>query len=146
MCELVFLNRIISSPDPVFESWTTTLCTQIIQCLNIFSACVLYLRPLLRSLQSGFLRVDDLRRQGFGDYFTGQSTDHGQINPINENQPRSWHSLVAMNNSVGNRHKTDIIGGSQGTEQAAASRSSQSHAIRQTTTIQIEIAPASHSK
>ena len=143
MCKLVFLNRTISSHDPVFDSWTTTICTQIIQCLNIFCACVLYLRPLLRSLQSGFLRVDDLRRQGFGDYFPSQSTDHGQLSPTNKHQPRFTDSLIAIKNSHENSHSTEGNEDSRGTEQVAVGRNSRPHTNRQTTTIQIEISPAS---
>ena len=138
ICKLVFLNRNLTSGDSFFQSWTTTLCTQIIQCLNLFSACVLYLRPLLRSLQSGFLRVDDLRRQGFGDYFTSQFTDPGQISPVKENPPRFWDLLVALNKSDGARHTIGVTGGTHRIEQDTVRPESQSQMIRQTTTIHIE--------
>ena len=46
-----------------------TLCTQIIQCLSILTTCLVYLKPFLDSLETGFIQVGDLKRRrvpGFG--------------------------------------------------------------------------------
>ena len=50
--------------DPFFATWPMTICTQLIQFLSLLSACVLYLRPFLEALTSGFINGDDLRRRG----------------------------------------------------------------------------------
>ncbi|TGO46529.1 hypothetical protein BOTNAR_0581g00040 [Botryotinia narcissicola] len=61
-CQLYYLNQRIS--DPTFDPWRTTICNQIVQCLSIITACVPYLKMFLDSLESGLLRLDDLRRRG----------------------------------------------------------------------------------
>ncbi|KAF7920718.1 hypothetical protein EAE99_008012 [Botrytis elliptica] len=61
-CQLFFLNQRIK--DPTFDPWRTTICNQIVQCLSIITACVPYLKIFLNSLESGLLRLDDLRRRG----------------------------------------------------------------------------------
>lgn len=69
ICQLVYLNRIKPSDDLTFEVWRMTLCTQIVQCLSIVTTCLVYLKPFLDSLETGFIQVGDLRRQqisGFG--------------------------------------------------------------------------------
>ena len=69
VCQMVYLNRIEPSDDLTFEVWRVTLCTQIVQCLSILTTCLVYLRPFLDSLETGFIQVGDLRRQqvsGFG--------------------------------------------------------------------------------
>ena len=69
ICQMVYLNRIKPSGDMTFEIWPVTVCTQIVQCLSIMTTCLVYLRPFLDSLETGFIQVGDLRRQhvpGFG--------------------------------------------------------------------------------
>ncbi|KAF7889638.1 uncharacterized protein EAF02_002053 [Botrytis sinoallii] len=61
-CQLFYLNQKIE--DPTFDPWRTTICNQIVQCLSIITACVPYLKMFLNSLESGLLRLDDLRRRG----------------------------------------------------------------------------------
>ena len=73
MCKLAFWNRIPHPTDPTLDTWPATICTQIIQCLSLSSACFLYLKPFLDSVQSGFIRSDDLRRRG-SDYKSAGST------------------------------------------------------------------------
>ena len=69
ICQMVYLNRIKPSGDLTFEIWPVALCTQIVQCLSILTTCLVYLKPFLDSLETGFIQVGDLRRQrvpGFG--------------------------------------------------------------------------------
>ena len=69
ICQLTYLNRIKPSGDLTFEIWPVTLCEQIVQCLSILTTCIVYLKPFLDSLESGFIQVGDLRRRhvpGFG--------------------------------------------------------------------------------
>ena len=53
------------------------ICTQTIQCLEIIAACVLYLKPLLDSLDSGFIRSGDLLRRGEAGYEHSRSRRRG---------------------------------------------------------------------
>ena len=63
ICKLVYWNRIRDSEDAVHDFWPVS-CTQVIQALSILSACILYLKPFLETLESGFFGSDDLRRRG----------------------------------------------------------------------------------
>ena len=64
VAQIVFSNRAVSTNDQSFDLWPAVLCTQIVQALSITTACILYLRPFLESLESGLIRIDDLRRRG----------------------------------------------------------------------------------
>ena len=75
MCKLVYWNRIRGSDDPVFDLWPVIICTEVIQGLSILCACILYLKPFLETLESGFFGGDDLRRRG-GSAFDGYGS-HG---------------------------------------------------------------------
>ena len=69
ICQIIYLNRIKATSDLTFEIWPVTLCTQIVQCFSILTTCLVYLRPFLDSLETGFIQVGDLRRRhvsGFG--------------------------------------------------------------------------------
>ncbi|KAG4034539.1 hypothetical protein MFRU_003g04980 [Monilinia fructicola] len=50
------------SGEPFFF-WSFIMSTLLAQCLGIVSACILYLKPFLKSLNSGMMRNDDLRRR-----------------------------------------------------------------------------------
>ncbi|KAF6221246.1 hypothetical protein HO133_002101 [Letharia lupina] len=73
-CKLVFWNNTQDLQKPGHNPWTVTLCTQIIQCLSIVSACFLYLKPFLDSVESGFIRSDDIRRRGTNEYHRHHTT------------------------------------------------------------------------
>lgn len=45
-------------------SWKVVVCSQCIQCLSILPVCLLHLKQFLDSLESGFIGIDDLARQG----------------------------------------------------------------------------------
>ena len=79
--QIIFLDRTSHTLDPIHSTWPVTICTQIIQCLGIVTACVVYLRPFLDSIQTGFIQVDDMRRRqlsGFG-YNPGQQDQKGVL-------------------------------------------------------------------
>ena len=68
ICQLVYINKITSTSDATFDVWPIAICAQVAQCLSIITACTFYMKPLLDSLQSGFLQVGDLRRQQLPGY------------------------------------------------------------------------------
>ncbi|KAM0799249.1 hypothetical protein BDR22DRAFT_890461 [Usnea florida] len=67
--QVTYLDRTSNTPDPIHSTWPVTICTQIVQCLSTVTTCVVYLKPFLDSVQTGFIQVNDLRRKqvpGFG--------------------------------------------------------------------------------
>ena len=55
------------------------LCAQLVQCLSIVATCLVYLRPFLDSLGTGFIQVGDLKRQQTPGF--GYSPDEGPKSP-----------------------------------------------------------------
>ena len=76
LSQLIYLHKASHSEDSTFDRWPALLCAQISQCLGIVSACIVYLRPFLGSLESGFLRVDDERRRGTSSH--GYASSNGK--------------------------------------------------------------------
>lgn len=54
----------LASSVPNIDYWPFVVFTQLIQFLSLISACILYIRPFLEALTSGFINGDDLRRRG----------------------------------------------------------------------------------
>ena len=141
-CELVYLNRI--SNDPSFDAWPVTLCNQIAQCLSILTACTFYLKPFIDSLESGFIRAGDLRRQhvaGFGytpgDAIGGLGSKQSPFSSSSRKTKQSRKQLqsedvelrgVGGNNVDGFGHSTLIH-----SETPDWDANSQSHILRTTT-------------
>ena len=91
VCQMVYLNRIEPSDDLTFEVWRVTLCTQIVQCLSILTTCLVYLRPFLDSLETGFIQVGDLRRQQVSGF--GYRPEEGSRSPKDSKFGMSFTSL-----------------------------------------------------
>ncbi|KFA69709.1 hypothetical protein S40285_08106 [Stachybotrys chlorohalonatus IBT 40285] len=62
--QIYFTGRAYQSEDRTFSLWEVTIAAQLVQCLAIFTVCAPNLKPFLDSLESGQIRVDDMRRQG----------------------------------------------------------------------------------
>ena len=60
---MIYLNRLKPSGDLTFDIWPVTICMQTVQSLSIVVTCLVYLKPFLDSLETGFIQVGDLRRQ-----------------------------------------------------------------------------------
>jgi hypothetical protein len=65
--QIVLLNQASASRNPTFDLWPFVTSTQAIQCISFVTACIPYLKPFLKSLESGLFRADDLH--GFGTTF-----------------------------------------------------------------------------
>ncbi|PQE08103.1 integral membrane protein [Rutstroemia sp. NJR-2017a BVV2] len=76
--QIFFLNKPVL--DPTFDPWAEAISTQVVLCLSILTACFPYLKPFLLSLESGLMRVDDLRRRGQTD---GEIYNHYNIDESN---------------------------------------------------------------
>lgn len=64
VCDMVYRIKTRSTRDLTLDLWPVVVCTQVVQSLSIIAACVLYLKPFLETLESGFTRADDMRRRG----------------------------------------------------------------------------------
>ena len=138
MCKLVFWNRTPDPTDPILDTWPATICTQIIQCLSISSACVLYLKPLLDSVESGFIRSDDMRRRG-SDYKSGGSTTRRNVFSMDR---------VGRNKADGTRMRSlsnpHYEGGHATNRDRSESQHSRSQIIKETRTFAVDTFPGVH--
>ena len=91
VCQIVFLNRIKPSSDLTFAIWPVTLCAQLVQCLSIVATSLVYLRPFLDSLGTGFIQVGDLKRQQTPGF--GYNPDEGSKGPKETRSGVSFSSL-----------------------------------------------------
>ncbi|OAA39933.1 hypothetical protein ISF_09835 [Cordyceps fumosorosea ARSEF 2679] len=64
IAQIVYLPRGLAAADATFVSWELAVITAVVTCTSILAICVPNLKPFLDSLESGQIRVDDLRRQG----------------------------------------------------------------------------------
>ncbi|KAH7320645.1 hypothetical protein B0I35DRAFT_459425 [Stachybotrys elegans] len=81
---LVALQRLDLGNSFTIDVWVVVVCKQAIQATSIMAACVPFLRPVLLSLESGFLRVDDANRRTVGNsYGTAGQSDMSSRGPSN---------------------------------------------------------------
>ncbi|KAI5923265.1 hypothetical protein F4810DRAFT_669579 [Camillea tinctor] len=64
--QLIYLRRLRFDIHFLNNLWRPVACQQIIQTLSIMSTCIPFLKPFWASLESGFLRADDLNRRTAG--------------------------------------------------------------------------------
>ncbi|KPA38020.1 integral membrane protein [Fusarium langsethiae] len=62
--QIHYSNKAFASADHSFAIWPASITIQLVQCLAILTVCLPNFKPFLDSLESGQIRVDDLRRQG----------------------------------------------------------------------------------
>jgi hypothetical protein len=63
IAQLAYFLPTTDSVDPTFDLWTSVLCTQITQSVNIITACFIQVKPFITSLHSGLLHNNDERRR-----------------------------------------------------------------------------------
>lgn len=87
------------------------MATQLVQCLAIFTVCVPNLKPFLDSLESGQIRVDDLRRQGkssnnsYPSYRRGDSSNKSAPNSSLRSRNRGED---ALDTTTASSHRSDV--------------------------------------
>ncbi|WKT54019.1 hypothetical protein QSH57_004603 [Fusarium oxysporum f. sp. vasinfectum] len=64
VAQIHYSNKAFDSADHSFSIWPASITIQLVQCLTILTVCLPNFKPFLDSLESGQIRVDDLRRQG----------------------------------------------------------------------------------
>ncbi|CAG8958012.1 hypothetical protein HYFRA_00000355 [Hymenoscyphus fraxineus] len=63
IAQLAYFLPTNNSTDPTFDLWTSVLCSQITQAVNIVTACFIQVKPFITSLHSGLLHNNDERRR-----------------------------------------------------------------------------------
>lgn len=139
-CKLVFLQRTRSSDDPLLDSWTVTVCTQTIQCLSIVSACFLYLKPFLDSIESGFISNEDMRRQATIAQTQQRADTPSALNAsfAAGKTKRAGITTIGLRNMAKGRHATTITAGHLLNRDETGSQDSQSRIIKETRTFSVE--------
>ncbi|CAD6588773.1 MAG: hypothetical protein ASARMPRED_003720 [Alectoria sarmentosa] len=132
-------NRTSDPTDPTLDTWPATICTQIIQCLSISSACFLYLKPFLDSVESGFIRSDDLRRRG-SDYKSGSASTGRNVFSV-DSVGRSKGDGTRMKSFSKPHYAADIEGGHAANRDDSESQHSRTHIIKETRTFAVETFP-----
>ncbi len=115
------------------------LCTQTIQCLSITSACFLYLKPFLDSVDSGFIRTDDIRRRGTDEFFghtTGDSSTTRSAFSVRKHAKAGSQSIGLIGVSV--PHNTTTVTANDPPDLDTESQHSRSHIIKETRTFAVE--------
>ena len=139
VCKLVFWNRTPDPTDPTVDTWPATICTQIIQCLSISSTCFLYLKPFLDSVESGFIRSDDLRRRG-SDYKSGSAYTGRNVFLV-DSVGRSKGDGMRMKSFSKPHYAADIEGGDAANRDDSESQHSRTQIIKETRTFAVETFP-----
>jgi hypothetical protein len=62
--QLVYFQLETHKHDATLDPWRSAIANQVVQCLSIITTCLPYAKTLMESLESGMMRVDDLRRRG----------------------------------------------------------------------------------
>lgn len=138
-CKLSFWNNAQRLQKPGHDPWTVILCTQIVQCLSIVSACFLYLKPFLDSVESGFIRSDDIRRRGTNEYFghnTGDSSTTRSAFSTRKHNRTGSQSIGLVGVSI--PHNTTTVVANDSSDMDAESQHSRSQIIKETRTFAVE--------
>lgn len=136
---------------------------ELVQCLAIFTVCAPNLKPFLDSLESGQIRIDDLRRQGKssnggypsypGDPYVGRSGE-GSGKPSKRSrvkgvlttatsQHSNVHELVDLSPSRKGETVTEAtVGGKKGSWDGQSDKSHSSQAILVHHTWQVDVQKA----
>ncbi|KAH6886872.1 hypothetical protein B0T10DRAFT_607723 [Thelonectria olida] len=162
--QIYYSNMAFASTDFSFSIWQAAIAIQLVQCLAIVTVCVPNLKPFLDSLESGQIRVDDLRRQGksssngypsnrlgYAGYKSGQSSrlaSRSRSRPFEsvdgatttDSQLSNVHELVDFSKfkKQGSGKTTEEEQGTAWDRQSRASHSSQTILIHQTWQVDVE--------
>ncbi|KAI0539933.1 hypothetical protein GGR58DRAFT_499556 [Xylaria digitata] len=64
--QLFYIRRLIFDDNLLNNIWRAMVATEVVQVTSIITACIPFLKPFLMSLESGFLRADDMNRRHEG--------------------------------------------------------------------------------
>ncbi|SCV36049.1 related to integral membrane protein [Fusarium fujikuroi] len=145
--QIHYSNKAFDSADHSFSIWPASITIQLVQCLAILTVCLPNFKPFLDSLESGQIRVDDLRRQGksssngyptnrpgYSGYKskTGQSSRSRALDHASKTQRSEIHEMEDFAKKPKHDHERSWDG------QSRSSHSSQKILIHQTWQVDIE--------
>lgn len=145
--QIHYSNKAFDSADHSFSIWPASITIQLVQCLAILTVCLPNFKPFLDSLESGQIRVDDMRRQGksssngyptnrpgYAGYKskTGQSSRSRALDHASKTQRSEIHEMEDFANKPKHDHERSWDG------QSRSSHSSQKILIHQTWQVDIE--------
>lgn len=139
ICKLVFWNNAKDLQKLGHSPWAVLLCTQVVQCFSIISACFLYLKPFLDSVESGFIRSDDIRRRGTDDFYghtTGDSSTTRSAFSIRKHARNGSQSVGLVGVPCPQHTTTVTVNDPPNLD--AESQTSRSHIIKETRTFAVE--------
>ncbi|KAF2756441.1 hypothetical protein EJ05DRAFT_539405 [Pseudovirgaria hyperparasitica] len=102
--QIVFLQELNYADDNLLQNiWKVVICREAVQCSSIMTACIPFLKPFMGSLQSGFLRADDVkRRNAAGITLNGNESDwssrYVEIQKQHTNSSLRLQSLTVQSN------------------------------------------------
>ncbi|KAI8650777.1 hypothetical protein NCS57_01412600 [Fusarium keratoplasticum] len=150
--QIYYTNRAIASIDFSFSIWQAAIAIQLVQCLAILTVCVPNFKPFLDSLESGQIRIDDLRRQGksssngyptnragYAGYKSAENSAMGSRSrtakepPTTQSQASQVFEMVDLP-----KHRTKAAGDATWDGQSRTSHSSQTILIHQTWQVDVE--------
>ncbi|KAK0625003.1 hypothetical protein B0T17DRAFT_531643 [Bombardia bombarda] len=94
--QIVFIRQLFTTDeDFLYGVYREVISMELVQTVGIMTACVPFLKPFLMSLESGFLRADDVNRQL--TITTKNSSKQASTNRYIEIQKqRNLHSKVSL--------------------------------------------------
>ncbi|KAF5242167.1 hypothetical protein FANTH_8799 [Fusarium anthophilum] len=145
--QIHYSNKAFDSADHSFSIWPASITIQLVQCLAILTVCLPNFKPFLDSLESGQIRVDDMRRQGksssngyptnrpgYAGYKskTGQSSRSRALDHASKTQRSEIHEMEDFAKKPKHDHERSWDG------QSRSSHSSQKILIHQTWQVDVE--------
>lgn len=99
--QIVYIRRLLINDLFLNNIWQTVVCQMVVQSTSIMAACVPFLKPFLMSLESGFLRADDInRRTAAGIYESGHNLKtSGRASSYIKMKNQSWQSRESSANA-----------------------------------------------
>ena len=101
--------------------------------------CFLYLKPFLESVESGFMRADDIRRRGTDDYYghtTGGSSTMRSAFSIRKHINTGSQSIGLV--AISSLYNTTTVTANEPPDMDAESQDSRAQIIKETRTFAVE--------
>ncbi|MCJ1375626.1 hypothetical protein MMC20_006863 [Loxospora ochrophaea] len=95
------MNSVFSAASP--NLWVVVLCTQVEQNLSLITACVPYHKPFFKSVESGMLRNDDLRRRD--KYATIQEYAMSMFRPGGKDRGQDGSERIARHDTAAGHNR-----------------------------------------
>ncbi|KAK2591188.1 hypothetical protein QQS21_011122 [Conoideocrella luteorostrata] len=108
--QIAYADRSLTTNDPTFDMWQWSIIMALVQCLSILTICIPNLKPFLDSLESGQIRIDDLRRKGksssngYGSY-QRSGNKSGNLSSNHGNNAKGLRSNGALDTTASQRSK-----------------------------------------